>query len=105
MNETTGDCDHIGTDSRHFTVNNLFSISQINGEELVGEKDTELQKDCVRRLRQADGDIDLLLSRERADSYSDDLALTHDEDEHITGSVDDGQAYLSTYITLIIITL
>ena len=58
---------------------------QINGEELLGDTESQLQIDCVNRLRQSQGRIELLMSRERVDSFSDDLVLTQDEDEHITG--------------------
>ena len=34
-------------------------------------------------LRQCEGQVILVLSRDRADSYSDDLALTHDEDDEL----------------------
>lgn len=59
--------------------------SQINGEELLGDTESQVQIDCVNRLRQSQGRIELLMSRERVDSFSDDLVLTQDEDEHITG--------------------
>ena len=58
---------------------------QINGEELLGDTESQLQIDCVNRLRQSQGRIEILMSRERVDSFSDDLVLTQDEDEHITG--------------------
>lgn len=57
----------------------------MNDEELVGDNESQLQINCVHKLRQAQGQIELIMSRERVDSYSDDLALTQDEDEHVTG--------------------
>lgn len=48
---------------------------------MEGDTEGEVQANCVSMLRLCEGQVELFISRDRADSYSDDLGLTQDEEE------------------------